>query len=310
MKKSFLIIFPLLLLLPDIVFGYELVVVMDADRPSYQQAVGGFTKACSCPPTPVRGVKSIHTITPHQVLIGNKNTKESTAHIRTFQPDLILAIGNRSLKAAVQIHNVPIIYLLVANPARIIGKRNNITGIKLMLPADLQMKTMQKHLPNMNRLGVIYDQQRTGELIAEAKKRAPNNSISLVAMPLDRRSKLPETLKALRKADLDALWMIPDLTVLNPATMNDLLLFSLENKIPLITFADKYLKQGAAVSITFDMWGIGIQAGKIAHSVLSGTPIATIPPQTAKQAAVKVNDRIIEKMGIKIKKSAKKGGAP
>jgi len=309
MKRTLFIFLSLLLLLPEIGFGKEIVVVMDAEHPHYQKALQGFIKACGCPPAPVQGVKSIRTVTPHKVIIGNKSTEEATAHVRDFRPDVILAIGNKGLQTAVQIQDVPIIYLLVANPTRIIGKRKNITGIELNLPANIQLKAMREHLPNMKRLGVIYDQQRTGEFVSKAEHVAPDHAINLVEMPLTQRSGFPKLLKSLKKADIDAYWMIPDLSVLNPTNLHDLLLFSLENKIPIITFTDKYLQHGAAMSITFDTWAIGIQAGKIAHSIMTGTPVTDLPPQSANKTTVKVNEKIIKKLGVPFKVAAEKGGS-
>lgn len=309
MKKAILILLPLLLLLPDIVFGHDIVAVMDAERTHYQQALRGFQEICNCAPTPVGGVKAIQPFTLRRIVIGNMRKDEVTAQIRACRPDLILAVGNQGLRAAMTIADVPIIYMLVAHPDRIIGRRGNITGVELRLPADLQLKAMRAHLPDLKRLGVIYDPNRTGAFIANAKIAAPAHGITLLADPINDRSKIPEFLDAMHRADLDGFWMIPDLTVLSPATMQDIFLFSLENKIPLITFADKYLQQGAAVSITFDMQAIGIQAGKISQKIAAGTPISTIAPQTSNQAAVHANDLIIKKMGVTYKRTVQPGGA-
>lgn len=310
MKKTLIIFLPLLLLLPTLVSGHEIVIVMDAERPSYQQALNGFTKACNCHPAPVQGIKSIHPATPHKVIINQQNTEETIAHIRSFRPDLILAIGNRGLQAAIQVPDVPIIYLLVANPERIIGNQNNITGIELKISAALQLKVLHEHLPKIKKLGVIYDPRHTGDIIDEATIAAPAQSITLLTRPLGHRGRFQEILEAMLADKIDAFWMVPDTTVLTPATLQQLILFSLENKIPVITFADKYLQQGAAVSITFDLWAAGVQAGKIASSVLNGTPIASIPPQTINKTIVHKNDRILEKLGVATRNLAQQGETP
>lgn len=104
--------------------------------------------------------------------------------------------------------------------------------------------------------------------------------------------------------------MIPDLTVLSPTTLQDLILFSLENKIPLITFADKYLRLGAAVSITFNMQAIGGQAGEIYHAIAAGTPASEIAATTAHQVIVHANHLIIKKMGVTYRHLDQKEGKP
>ena len=309
MKKAILILLPLLLLLPDIVFGYDIVAVMDAERPHYQQALLGFQEVCDCSPTPMGGVKSIQHFTLSRIIIGDKNDAEVTANIRSCRPDLILAVGNRGLRAATAVPGIPILYMLVTHPNRIVGQRSNITGVELRLPADLQLQTIHSHLPDLKRLGVIYDPRRTGALISEAKIAAPAHGISLLASPIHDRSKIPQLLGAMQRANLDGFWMVPDLTVLSPATLQDIFLFSLENKIPLITFADKFLHLGAAVSITFNMRAVGIQAGEIAQEIAAGTPISAISPRAANQTTVKENDLIIKKLGVTYKRTGQQGGA-
>ncbi|MDH4320667.1 MAG: hypothetical protein OEV73_04130 [Desulfobulbaceae bacterium] len=298
MKKALLAILPLFLLLPNAVFGDDLLVVMDAERPHYQQVLQGFMSVCACGTAPPGGVKSIQPVTLHRLILDDKNEEAITASIRNVRPDLILAIGNRSLQAAMRVPEVPIVYLLVANPQRLVGKRENITGIELRLPADRQFEAIRKHLPTVKRLGVIYDPARTGNLVAEANIAAPRHLLSLVASPVNGRSDIAKQLTTLRTARIEGIWMLPDITVLEPTILQDLLLFSLENKIPLISFADRYLQAGAAVSITFDMTSIGAEAGKMANAILGGTPIAAIPPRPAQRATVKHNPLIVKKLGV------------
>ena len=299
MKKALLAILPLFLLLPDAAFGQEILAVMDTERPHYQQMLQGFMSVCACCTiAPAVGVKSIQQVTLRQLVIADKSPEAISAEIRNTRPDLILAIGNRSLQATMQVTEVPIVYLLVANPQRLVGKRGNITGIELRLPADQQFEAIRRHLPNVKRLGVIYDPARTGDLVAEATIAAPKHLLKLIASPINNRGDIPKLLSGLRTARVDAIWMLPDITLLEPTTLQDLVLFSLENKMPLITFADKYLQAGAAVSITLDMTTIGAEAGKMANAIIGGTPVAAVPPQPAPRAIVKHNPLIVKKLGV------------
>lgn len=290
------------------VFGHDIVAVMDAERPHYEQAMGGFLQVCSCSSKPAGGVKSVNPLTMHRLIIGGMNVDQITTSIQAHRPDLIIAMGNRSLRAAAKIHNVPILYLMVNNPAHIIAGHNNITGINFKLTASVQLESIHTHLQDLKRLGVIYDPRRTGKLIDKAQIAAPNYAMELLAHPIASRNEMPQLLHVMQKENLDGFWMIPDLTVLSPATIQEILLFSLENKIPLITFADKYLQQGAAVAITVNLPAMGVQAGKMALSILAGKPIATIPPEPAKQSLVNGNDLIIKKMGVNFKTTTPAGG--
>ncbi|MFZ2948374.1 MAG: ABC transporter substrate binding protein, partial [Desulfuromonadaceae bacterium] len=67
----------------------------------------------------------------------------------------------------------------------------------------------------------------------------------------------------------DLFWMLPDITVITPETAEAILLFSLENNIPILTFSEKYLERGAMLSIGIDPFDIGRQAGEMAQTLFS-----------------------------------------
>ena len=61
--------------------------------------------------------------------------------------------------------------------------------------------------------------------------------------------------------------VLPDITVITPETIEFLLLFSLENRIPVFTFSEKYVESGALMSIIIDAFDIGCQAGEMAKAI-------------------------------------------
>jgi putative ABC transport system substrate-binding protein len=94
--------------------------------------------------------------------------------------------------------------------------------------------------------------------------------------------------------------MIPDLTVITPETVEFLLLFSLENQIPLLAFSDKYVELGALLSIGIDPFDIGRQAGEMAKKILSGGDVRNVQQVDARKAIISVNLKIARKLGMNI----------
>ncbi len=145
----------------------------------------------------------------------------------------------------------------------------------------------------------MYNSARTGDFIKKAKRVATGTGIKLIAKEIHRSKDFPALLKSL-KGEIDAFWMLPDLTVVTPETVEFLFLFSIENRIPVITFSHKYLEMGALMSLDIDAHDIGKQAGEIAKKILSGTDIKKIIKTDARKIDVTINQKTAKKMGITV----------
>jgi putative ABC transport system substrate-binding protein len=99
---------------------------------------------------------------------------------------------------------------------------------------------------------------------------------------------------------IDAFWMIPDLTVYSPETIEFLLLFFLENQKPIISFSEKYVEMGALMSISIDPFDIGNQAGEMAKAILSHEEKQEVQLIDARKAVIVINLKIAKKLRITI----------
>jgi putative ABC transport system substrate-binding protein len=99
------------------------------------------------------------------------------------------------------------------------------------------------------------------------------------------------------KGKADLFWMLPDATVITPETVESILLLSLDYKIPILTFSEKYLELGAMLSIGVDPFDIGCQAGEMARKIFSGAS-GDAQHADARKALVAVNMKIAGKLGI------------
>jgi putative ABC transport system substrate-binding protein len=57
------------------------------------------------------------------------------------------------------------------------------------------------------------------------------------------------------RGKIDVFWMLPDPIVITPETFNSILLFSFQNKVPVFSFSNKYVKMGALASLSADPAG-------------------------------------------------------
>ena len=82
------------------------------------------------------------------------------------------------------------------------------------------------------------------------------------------------------EGEIDAFLMLPDFTVLTPESVKYLLLSSFKNKISLVGLSEKYVKQGALLSLSFDSKEIGKQAGELAYDRLENMQSKIVDPRT------------------------------
>ena len=94
--------------------------------------------------------------------------------------------------------------------------------------------------------------------------------------------------------------MIPDTTVATPDTIELMMLYSLESKIPVCTFSTKYLEIGALMSLDINAKDMGRQAGGLALKILSGKKVADIPAIEADTADLVINESVARNLKVTI----------
>lgn len=263
----------------------EIVVLQSISVAPYEQALEGFKSVCGA------GVKKL--------VISELKGADVAAKIYGIKPDMVLAIGMDALSKVKVIKDIPIVYLMVLNPRSVLSGQKNITGVSMNIPPDKQLHILREALPGVKRIGLLYDPKQTGSFVRAVRSAAGRIDIEVVAMEVNGSKEVPSSMFAMR-GTIDMFWMLPDLTVITSETVEHFLVFSLENRIPILTFSEKYVELGALLSIGIDAFDIGRQAGEIANAILSGRHVGGIKPVDAKKAVISVNLKVARKLGIRI----------
>jgi ABC-type uncharacterized transport system, periplasmic component len=265
--------------------GQRILVVQSLSVTPYEEALAGFKSVCDVEITKVV-LSDQEKINPSQI-------------IQSYQPELILAIGMDALTKIKEIEDIPIIYMMVLNPQTITFGEKNISGISMTLSPKKQITTLLDVLPAIKRIGALYNPDRTGNFIRGAVNAAHNMGITLVTEKVQSTKEVPFALKNIQNK-IDAFWMIPDITVYSPETIEFLLLSLLENQKPIISFSEKYVEMGALMSISVDPFDIGNQAGEMAKAILSNGGKGDVQRIDARKAVIFINLKIAKKMEITI----------
>ena len=254
----------------------------------YDQAVTGFEK------TFTGNVKRLCICDAPSVPVPSR--------IEKSRYDLFLCVGLNSLTEMVSVHAVPVIYLMVLAPPPEVLANPNYYGISMTVRPKDQLDIVQKVLPGVKTIGLLYGSQASVPFVKSAKGVVEGADLTLMDRKIEGPKEFVAALKAMN-GQIDMLWMIPDLEILSGENMELLLLMAVENKIPILAFSDKFLDLGAFMSISVDASDMGKLAGNLAGSILARD--SRVPHMVySENPKITVNTKLLEKLDIEFNADA------
>ena len=285
MRTLFLTILLGLLFPVTSVFAHDILVVQSLRVKPFDEALRGFRSVCKA-----------ESIT---VVVSDAPGVDVSRRVREERPALILAIGADALNRVKKIRDIPIIYSMVLNPEKIAGRGDNIAGINMSASPGKYLGLMEKlNLPNL-RVGILYDPAQTGNMLENIRQTAMAKGIEITAKEVHNPGEVPELLMRM-EGTFNLFWMIPDPTVVTPETVEFLLLFTQQRGVPVVTFAGKYVDEGALFSLDINSYDLGKQAGELANRVLDGTRVSELPDTEVSKAVLRINRKVAQKLGINL----------
>jgi putative ABC transport system substrate-binding protein len=153
-----------------------------------------------------------------------------------------------------------------------IPPKENSAAILLQVPMEVQLKWIQRFLPNVRRVGILYDPALNRNVIGEAASAAKGKNIEIIPFELNSPKQLQEGLHYIR-SNADVLLAIPDQTVYSGKTAKEILLFSYRNRIPFVGLSESWVRAGALYAIDIDYEYLGRQIASLANKILTeGSP--------------------------------------
>ena len=273
----------IIIMIPSYSFGYEIVSVQSIDIKPYNDAYKGYSRVCDCE--------------PEQLVISDLQGIDLIKEIRYLEPDLIVSIGITALNRVKEIKDIPIVYVMVLDPDPVIAGSTNISGVNIYIPPEKQLFHIKNIIPHVSRIGLVYDPSINGKFVEKAVAAADAANIRIITKEISDPRDFPKLLDGM-KDDIDAFWMLPDLTAFTPETTEHLFLSSIENNMPVITFSEKYLEMGALLSFNIDPFDMGKQAYEVSDNILKGVKIDTRTKTFARKMNIEINQMTAKKLGI------------
>lgn len=260
-------------------------VISHANIKPYQLAIAGFREQVNAP------------VNEYDLGRSDEQRDVVAAAIRQQHPVLIFALGQSALNFTRSMQfNVPVLFVFVLHPRKHQSSHQEFC-ITMSIAPEQQFNMLLNFTSNMKRVGVVYDPQKSDGIIQQAKTSAKALGIHLIAIPVSHQKEAASAI-AKMMPNIDAMWMIPDTTVLTSTTFKQMIRLSLRYDVALIGLAPKYVRAGSLFALSFDSRAIGLQAGDMVKKILKGQKVR-------KQASPRVvkfslNQQTADRLGLHI----------
>ena len=210
---------------------------------------------------------------------------------------LFIAVGPEAARF-IRTQNLPEdavrIYSVILNPKQVLGESQSICGVSLNIPAQKQIEMIRRSLPELSRIGVLYDPRYNTDFVEEAFRSMPGELL-IVPLAISSKKDIPNVLQR-HWGDVDALWLIPDRTVISESIIAYVIKESLFKKVPVIGYNRFFYDSGSAFAFVFDYEELGRQCAREALTLLSKGECR----RTSPLFHVWINTRVMKKLGLPI----------
>jgi putative tryptophan/tyrosine transport system substrate-binding protein len=228
--------------------------------------------------------------------------KHLAKKIRASDSSLVVAVGLKAaLAAKSEIAEIPVLYMMILDPLKHGLTAANMTGVLPVIPTDRQFKIIRRLFPTMRRIGVLYDPTKTASQLHAAEPHAAGYDFQLQGFPVENKKEIAQQLRMLGNSS-EALWLIPDSTVLTDESIRFLLESALAKQIPVIGFSSEFTRLGALASLSVRYSEVGREAGSLAKRILNGDKQLPSKPVSVQRVSISVNQKTARYLGIAIPK--------
>jgi putative ABC transport system substrate-binding protein len=159
------------------------------------------------------------------------------------------------------------------------------------------LKILRQFLPSARRLGILYDPKKNAGKVKEAAEQAAVHQFELQAFAVDSEKDVPQQLRALLSGN-DAMWLVPDSTVLTNESIRYILESALERHVPVIGFSPEFTRLGALISVSAKYTQVGRETGLLAERVLNGERTPTTKSIPIERLTITVNLKTARFLGL------------
>src|SRR5579864_7137065 len=219
--------------------------------------------------------------------------------LRKDPPQLVVAFGTQAAVAAKsRLPRVSVLYCLALNPVKndLVGA--NVGGVRLEVDFAQQFSDLERLVPHIRRLGVIYSEPVSGRLVRQARAEL-KPGVELIARDARDSRQAAQFIEEIM-GQVDAFWLLWDAVIANVPNFRLLVDLSLKNKVALMAPAPPFVEAGALMSVSADYEKAGQRAGEMTRLVLAGGRAGDFPAEPPPGRLVTINAAVARQLKISI----------
>jgi putative ABC transport system substrate-binding protein len=279
--------------------GEKIAVLVSSKEAPFEEALKGFQDYLG-----KMAIEADYDI--HRLNGNSAKARQAAQAVKNSGAKMILTMGPLATDAAMHdISGIPIVACMVLRTDNF-KKSQNVTGVGLEFPLEVQFSWLQVLAPTSLKVGVIYNPEENQKRIEAAGRIMQSMGLMLVAQQVRSPRDVPAALESLAKR-VDILWGVADGIAMTPQTAKSVLLFSIRNKIPFVGLSPAWVKAGALYSLDWDYADIGAQAGDMAAKVLKGVVPSALPTASPRKVYYALNLKTAQQMKINFSDQLIKG---
>ncbi|MCF6156733.1 MAG: hypothetical protein E3K36_16190 [Candidatus Brocadia sp.] len=270
------------------------IIIRSQQIAAYNEAIKGFEEGCKGKNISIKAIYDLKG-DPEECKRIIQNIKNNE-----LKPKLILAVGVLAATLAKeQFTDIPVIFCMVINHERFNLQGANVTGISSEASLEDQFAILKEILGAQKNVGVIYDPTKTGKIISEATAVAGKFEFNLIKTEVLSEKEVVSALKN-NINRIDALWIVPDGTVVTKDSLDAIFKKTLKNRLPTFCTSSAIVKAGALISISPDYRYTGLQAAQLAQALLSDPTTTSLGIQQPDKLTLTFNTQTAEIIGINL----------
>jgi ABC-type uncharacterized transport system substrate-binding protein len=204
---------------------------------------------------------------------------------------------------------IPIVYSIVGEPKTTgiieswVSSGKNITGVSMKIPMEKQLEMIQKAIPKMKRLGILFCVSTPQAIVIAEEAKQAAKKLGMTPYPnslhSDHLDRLPSVTETLAKA-VNAIYIPTDPILSAQKNLIKIIEVSFRFKVPIIAVNGDSVRLGALMALHCDFREIGRQAAPMAVKILKGMKPMDIPSQMPLSHRLTVNLKTARQLGINL----------
>jgi len=227
---------------------------------------------------------------------GSRSPRQAFAAIAESDAQVVVAIGLYAAKVARSFATVPVVFSQVFNVEDNDLVSDEIKGVAVLPPLDLQVEAWREMDPGIRNIGAILGEGHE-DLIAEAELAMKERGIKLhYAIAHSDRETLYLFNRLIR--DIDGFVLFPDNRILSRAVLTEVMTDASRHRVQVAVFNEKLLELGATFSASSVNSNIADTITIALNEILDGSIDDVAPMSPLSEIRIQTNPAMVQKFGL------------